>query len=66
MDTINWLHIRGLALLALLGFFIIYTVLVASWHTWRVKRRARRVPKQDASLVRKWHRQPGRQSAHLA
>ena len=51
MDTINWLHIRGLALLALLGFFIIYTVLAASWHNWRVKRRARQVPKQDASLA---------------
>ena len=51
MDTINWLHIRGLALLALFGFFIIYAVLVASLHNWRVKSRARRVPKQDASLA---------------
>jgi hypothetical protein len=40
METINWLHIRGLALLALLGFFIIYAVLVASWHNWHYKRRA--------------------------
>ena len=39
MDTINWLHIRGLALLALLGFFILYAVLVASWHDWRDQRR---------------------------
>jgi hypothetical protein len=50
MDTINWLHIRGLALLALLGFFIVYAVLVASWHNWRVTRRVR-VQKQDASLA---------------
>jgi len=51
MDTINWLHIRGLALLAFFGFFIIYAVLVASLHNWRVKLRARRVPKQDATLA---------------
>jgi hypothetical protein len=49
MDTINWLHIRGLALLALLGFFIIYAVLVASWHNWRDQRRTRQVPKRNAS-----------------
>lgn len=48
MDTINWLHIRGLALLALLGFFIIYAVLVASWHNWRIQKRTRQMPKRDA------------------
>jgi hypothetical protein len=43
MDTINWLHLRGLAMLAFLGLFFMYAVLVASWHNWRVKRRARRI-----------------------
>jgi cytochrome oxidase assembly protein ShyY1 len=51
MDTINWLHLRGLALLALLGLFVMYAVLAAFWQDWRVKRRTRRVPKQDASLT---------------
>ena len=51
MDSINWLHIRGLALLAFLSFFFPYVVLVASWHDWRGKRRARRVPKRSAPLA---------------
>jgi hypothetical protein len=46
VDTINWLHLRGLALLALLGLFFIYALLVALCHDWRVKRRARRIAVQ--------------------
>jgi hypothetical protein len=46
MDTINWLHLRGLALLALLGLFIMYAVTRAFWQDWRVKRRTRRIPAQ--------------------
>lgn len=51
MDTINWLHIRGLALLALLGLFILYAVLVASWHDWRDQRRKRLAPQRNALLA---------------
>jgi hypothetical protein len=51
VDTINWLHIRGLALLGLLGFVITYAVLVASWHNWRIQQRTRQMPKRDASLA---------------
>jgi hypothetical protein len=46
MDTINWLHLRGLALLALLGLFFMYALVVALCHDWRVKRRARRIAGQ--------------------
>ena len=49
MDTINWLHIRGLALLALVGFFVMYAVLVASLQKWRVGR-VPRVPRLDTPV----------------
>ncbi len=47
MDTINWLHLRGLALLALLGLFIMYIVLAAFLQDRRLKRRAPRVNEQS-------------------
>ncbi len=50
MDTINWLHLRGLALLALLGLFIMYALLVAYWHDWNAERRARRIAEERKPL----------------
>ena len=50
MDSINWLHLRGLAMLAILGLFFIYALLVAYCHDLRVKRRARRIAERRKSL----------------
>ena len=51
MDSINWLHLRGLALLALLGLYFTYALLVATWPTWRRKLRARRSAELRASRL---------------
>jgi uncharacterized membrane protein len=50
MDTINWLHLRGLALLAFLGLFVMYALLAAYWHDWSAARRARRIAQQRKPL----------------
>jgi hypothetical protein len=50
MDTINWLHLRGLALLALLGLLFIYALVVAFCHDWRIRQRARRITEQHRAL----------------
>ena len=50
MDTINWHHIRGLVILALIGFFLIHVVLVASLQKWRAKRRANGLQAQSALI----------------
>lgn len=48
METINWLHIRGLALIAFIGLFFIYALLVAFYQNWRANRRARRITEQGS------------------
>ena len=35
---INWYQIRGLALLAILGVFLMYAILVGAWQDRRTKR----------------------------
>ena len=50
MDTINWLHLRGLALLALLGLFVMYASLLVSWQSWQGRRR---MTEQDPPLFAK-------------
>jgi hypothetical protein len=48
MDTFyNWNQIRGLALLAILGLFVIYALMVGVWHSLEAKGTAMRVTEQE-------------------
>ena len=54
MDTFyNWNQIRGLALLAILGLFVMYALLAASLQNWHGRRRTPRITEQDAPLSAK-------------
>ena len=54
MDTFyNWNQIRGLALLAILGLFVMYALLAASLQNWHGRRRTPRITKQDSPLSAK-------------